>query len=141
MDEPPDVDLPPLLLVVEDLEEAYDLFSQFLADAGFRVVGACNGIDAIDSAVRLLPDAILMDLSLPRMGGCEAAKLLKQDERTSHIPIVAVTAHEDLADIARESGCDAFFTKPCPLDRLLDRVRALVYGEVETPARKTQLQN
>jgi two-component system phosphate regulon response regulator PhoB len=141
MDEPPDEELPPLLLVVEDLEEAYDLFSQFLAGEGFRVVGASNGIDAIDSAVRLLPDAILMDLSLPRMGGCEAARLLKQDERTSHIPIIAVTAHDHLAEVARESGCDAFFSKPCPLDRLLTRVRALVYGEVDPPARKTSLQN
>ncbi len=131
MDNAAEAELPPLILVVEDLEEAYQLYTEFLVGEGLRVVGAGNGIDAIDSAVRLLPDAIVMDLSLPQMGGCEAARLLKQDERTRHIPIVAVTAHSELGDFARTAGCDAFFAKPCPLDRLLACLQLLVYGEPE----------
>ena len=123
----------PLILVVEDFEEAYEIFSDFLADAGYQVVGADNGIDAIDTAVRLLPDLIVMDLSLPRMGGCKAAKLLKQDERTRHIPIVAITAHVEkfYRDAAQEAGCDAFLTKPCRMDHLIAQVRFLLGHRVD----------
>jgi CheY-like chemotaxis protein len=116
----------PLLLVVEDVEEAYDLLADLLAEQGFRVVGASNGIDAVDTAVKLLPEAILMDLSLPLMGGCEAARLLKSDQRTRAIPIIAITGHHNFLEMAREAGCDAFLTKPCPPERLLDEVRRVI---------------
>jgi len=113
----------PLVLVVEDTEEAYELLSDLLADWRFRVVGAGNGIDAVDTAVKLLPDLILMDLSLPLMGGCEAARLLKSDQRTRGIPIIALTGHRNFMAMAREAGCDAFLTKPCPPERLYDEIR------------------
>jgi len=115
-----------LILVVEDAEEAYELVSDVLAEANFDVVGARNGIDAVDTAVKLLPDLILMDLSLPLMGGCEATRLLKSDARTSSIPIIALTGHHNFAEMARQAGCDAFLTKPCPPDRLLDEVKRLL---------------
>jgi len=115
-----------LILVVEDAEEAYELVSDVLAEANFDVVGARNGIDAVDTAVKLLPDLILMDLSLPLMGGCEATRLLKSDARTSNIPIIALTGHHNFAEMARQAGCDAFLTKPCPPDRLLDEVKRLL---------------
>src|SRR5689334_10778899 len=98
----------PLVLVVEDLEDAYELLTDLLAEAHFTVVGACNGIDAVDTAVKLLPDLIVMDLSLPLMGGCEAARLLKSDDRTKEIPIIALTGHRNFLGMAREAGCDAF---------------------------------
>jgi len=112
-----------LVLVVEDLEDTRDLVSDVLAAAGFQVVGAQNGIDAVDSAVKLLPDLILMDLSLPVMGGCEAARLLKSDTRTCDIPIVAVTGWSSLLEQARAAGCDAFLVKPCEPNRLIGEVR------------------
>src|SRR5215471_11234862 len=108
-----------VVLVVEDSEEAYELLSDLLADADFEVIGAQNGIDAVDTAVKLLPDLIVMDLSLPLMGGCEATRLLKSDARTREIPIIALTGHHNYAEMARQAGCDAFFTKPCPPERLL----------------------
>ena len=120
----------PLVLVVEDTEDTYETLVDLLGEAGYRVVGAANGIDAVDTAVKLLPDLILMDLSLPLMGGCEAAKLLKCDARTSTIPIVALTGHQNYMEMAREAGCDAFLTKPCPPEQLLDKVR-----EMLSPAR------
>ncbi len=122
---------PPLVLVVEDMEEAYELVADTLAEAGFEVVGASNGIDAVDTAVRLLPDAIVMDLSLPLMGGCEAARLLKSDERTRGIPILALTGHHNFLETARAAGCDAFLTKPCPAPRLLEALRRHVRREDE----------
>jgi CheY-like chemotaxis protein len=116
----------PLILVVEDVEEAYELLTDTLAEAHFTVVGASNGIDAVDTAVKLLPDLIVMDLSLPLMGGCEAAKLLKSDERTCEIPIIALTGHRNFLGMAREAGCDAFLTKPCPPERLLGEIRKIL---------------
>src|SRR5688500_19045228 len=112
----------PMVLVVEDAEEAYELVSDVLAEANFDVVGARNGIDAVDTAVKLLPDLILMDLSLPLMGGCEATRLLKSDERTRDIPIIALTGHHNFAEMAHQAGCDAFLTKPCAPDRLLGEI-------------------
>jgi two-component system, cell cycle response regulator DivK len=116
----------PVVLVVEDTEDEYELLSDILADADLDVVGAENGIDAVDTAVKLLPDLILMDLSLPLMGGCEATRLLKSDERTRNIPIIAVTAHYNYAEIARQAGCDAFLTKPCPPERLLEEITRIL---------------
>ncbi len=113
-----------MVLVVEDTEEILELLSDILVEAGFQVVCAQNGIDAVDTAVKLLPDAILMDLSLPLMGGCEAARLLKSDARTREIPILALTGHHNYLAMAREAGCDAFLTKPCPPERLLGELAA-----------------
>jgi CheY-like chemotaxis protein len=122
-----------LVLVVEDLEETYELVSDILARAGFDVVGAQNGIDAVDTAVKLMPDVIVMDLSLPLMGGCEATRLLKSDGRTKAIPIIALTSHHNCAEMARHAGCDSFQTKPCPPDRLLVEIRRWL--PVGVPAR------
>jgi CheY-like chemotaxis protein len=113
-----------MILVVEDAEDTYEVVSETLAMAGYTVIGATNGIDAVDTAVKLLPDLIVMDLSLPLMGGCEAARLLKSDARTKGIPIVALTGHHNYLVMARQAGCDAFLTKPCPPERLLGELQA-----------------
>jgi CheY-like chemotaxis protein len=118
----------PLVLVVEDAEDAYELLADVLAAADYDVVGAANGIDAVDTAVKLLPDLILMDLSLPLMGGCEATRLLKSDERTRAIPIIALTGHHNYAEMARQAGCDAFLTKPCPPEHLLSELARVLGG-------------
>lgn len=112
----------PIVLVVEDAEDAYQLLADLLAEAHLDVIGASNGIDAVDTAVKLLPDLILMDLSLPLMGGCEATRLLKSDARTCDIPIVALTSHHNCSEMAKQAGCDAFLTKPCPPERLLAEI-------------------
>lgn len=124
-----------LVLVVEDLEETYEMLTDLLAEAGFRVIGAGNGIDAVDTAVRLLPDVIIMDLSLPLMGGCEAARLLKSDARTSDIPILALTGHHNFVQLARDAGCDAFLTKPCEPARLLAEIRKALRQDPTVPIR------
>jgi two-component system, cell cycle response regulator DivK len=135
---------PAVVLVVEDSEEAYELLSDVLADADFEVVGAQNGIDAVDTAVKLLPDLILMDLSLPLMGGCEATRLLKIDERTRNIPIIALTGHHNYAEMAKQAGCDAFFTKPCPPEKLLaeiDRILGIEHRDITPRAVRVSERN
>jgi DNA-binding response OmpR family regulator len=118
----------PLLLVVEDFEELYELYSDFLAGAGFAVEGSSTGEDAIEIARRLVPDLIIMDLGLPRMNGWEAIHLLKSEAATSHIPVLALTGHvqKRFAELARQAGADSVLFKPCPLDQLLTEIERLL---------------
>ena len=118
----------PLVLVVEDYQDAREMYAAYLQFSGFEVAEAGNGIEAIDKTHELMPDIVLMDLALPRMDGWEATKRLKNDPRTRHIPIVALTGHAlaGHAEGAREAGCDAFVTKPCLPDALVTEIRRLL---------------
>lgn len=117
--------LAPLVLVVDDVAHGREIFAEYLEFRGFRVATAADGQEAIDQAFELLPDVILMDLSLPRVDGWEATRRLKQDERTRDIPIIALTAHALAAahDKAMEVGCNAVVTKPCLPRELEQEVR------------------
>jgi CheY-like chemotaxis protein len=124
----------PLVLVVEDYQDAREMYAAYLAFSGYRVAEATNGLEAIEKTIELMPDIILMDLALPRMDGWEATKRLKGDERTKHIPIVALTGHAlaGHAEGARQAGCDAFVTKPCLPDALVTEIRRMLSGASET---------
>jgi CheY-like chemotaxis protein len=117
-----------LVLVVDDYQDAREMYAQFFVSSGFRVVEASNGTEAIEKAMELAPDIILMDLSLPGMDGWEATRRLKANQQTLHIPIVALTSHAlaGFSDSAKKAGCDVFVTKPCLPDRLVDEVRRLL---------------
>ena len=129
----------PLVLVVEDYQDAREMYAAYLSFSGYRVAEATNGIEAIEKTVELMPDIILMDLALPRMDGWEATRRLKENERTRHIPIVALTGHAlaGHAEGARQAGCDSFVTKPCLPDALLAEIQRMLSARTETgPARK-----
>jgi two-component system cell cycle response regulator DivK len=117
-----------LVLVVDDYQDARELYAQCFTLAGFRVAEASSGAEAVEKALELAPDIILMDLSLPVMDGWEATRRLKAAGQTKHIPVVALTSHAlaGFADSAKQAGCDAFVTKPCLPDRLVDEVRRLL---------------
>lgn len=123
-----DVNAQPLVLVVEDYQDAREMYAAYLAFSGFRVAEATNGLEAIDKTLELMPDIILMDLALPKMDGWEATKRLKADARTQHIPIVALTGHAlaGHAEGARQAGCDSFVTKPCLPDALVAEIRRML---------------
>ena|SRR5687767_1816175 len=117
-----------LVLVVDDFLDNRELYTQYLSFAGFRVAEAVDGLDALTKAAALLPDVIIMDLSLPRLDGWEATRRLKKDPATRHIPVIALTGHAMAghAEGALEAGCDAFVTKPCvPKDLEAEIVRVL----------------
>jgi two-component system cell cycle response regulator DivK len=118
----------PLVLVVEDYQDAREMYAAYLQFSGFDVAEAANGIEAVEKTQELLPDIVLMDLALPRMDGWEATRRLKTDARTRHIPIVALTGHAlaGHAEGAREAGCDAFVTKPCLPDALVAEIKRLL---------------
>ncbi len=118
----------PLILVVDDYQDAREMYAEYLVFSGFRVAEARNGNEAVAQAFALTPDLILMDLSLPGMDGWEATRLLKADERTRHIPVVALTGHAlaGASEGARKAGCDSFVTKPCLPDDLVVEVRRML---------------
>jgi CheY-like chemotaxis protein len=109
-------DRPPLVLVVDDVIQGRDLCAEYLELHGFRVVTTGDGLGAVDMALALHPDVILMDLTMPVIDGWEATRLLKGNARTSAIPVVVMTAHQEPSDHeqARAAGCDALLVKPCP---------------------------
>lgn len=115
----------PLVLVVDDYFEARDICAEYLAFHGYRVATAEDGAEAMDKAFSLLPDVILMDLSLPEVDGWDATRALKADPRTADIPIVALTAHalSSERDRALAAGCDDVITKPCAPKVLLAEVQ------------------
>jgi two-component system, cell cycle response regulator DivK len=133
----------PLVLIVEDYQDAREMYAAYLHFSGFDVAEATNGVEAIDKANELMPDIVLMDLALPRMDGWEATRRLKSDERTSHIPIVALTGHAlaGFAEGARQAGCDAFVTKPCLPDALVGEIRRLLEAQAGDAGRQARAAN
>jgi CheY-like chemotaxis protein len=117
-----------LVLVVEDYQDAREMYAAYLQFSGYRVAEATNGVEAIEKTLELMPDIILMDLALPKMDGWEATRRLKMDERTKHIPIVALTGHAlaGHAEGARQAGCDSFVTKPCLPDELVAEIQRML---------------
>jgi two-component system cell cycle response regulator DivK len=130
----------PLVLVVDDYTDAREMYSDFLVFSGFRVAEAKDGSEAIDKAIEIQPDLILMDLSLPGVDGWEATRRLKADDRTRGIPIVALTGHALAGDAqtALRAGCDAFITKPClPADLVVEVRRMLERAAARDPAHRS----
>jgi CheY-like chemotaxis protein len=115
---------PSLILVVEDYDDAREMYVEYLTFTGFRVESATNGLEAIEMTQRLMPDLVLMDLALPKLDGWEATRRLKSDPATAHIPVIALTGHAlaGHAERAREAGCDSFITKPCVPDELVAEI-------------------
>jgi two-component system cell cycle response regulator DivK len=127
----------PLVLVVDDFPDNRDMYMQFLEFSGMRVAEAQNGHEALQQAFALLPDLIVMDLSLPGLDGWEATRRLKADPRTQAIPVIALTGHA-LAGHSKgaiDAGCDAFITKPCLPERLLEEIRKMLDSR-PTPDKK-----
>jgi CheY-like chemotaxis protein len=120
----------PLVLLVDDFQDNREMYAMYLDHCGLRVAEASNGHEALEQAFSLLPDLIVMDLSLPGLDGWEATRRLKADARTRHIPVLALTSHalEGFSDGARAAGCDGFVTKPCLPDRLLAEIRTMLDG-------------
>jgi len=114
----------PLVLLVEDQSELRQMYVQQLALSGFDVIEAENGVDALTNTAAHCPDVVLMDLSLPVLDGWEATRRLKNDARTAHIPVVALTAHDESGELQRatNAGCDWFVPKPCPPDALVTEI-------------------
>jgi CheY-like chemotaxis protein len=128
----------PLILLVDDFEDNRAMYAQFLTFSGFRVAEAANGSEALAKATQLLPDLVVMDLSLPVMDGWEATRRLKSDDRTRGIPVLALTGHAlgGHSEGARDAGCDGFVTKPCLPEDLVTEIRRMLEGGPSRSRRK-----
>ena len=112
------------ILLVEDNELNRDMLSRRLKRRDYDVEMAVDGQQGVDLTRSLMPDLILMDMSLPIIDGWAATGILKSDSSTSHIPIIALTAHamEGERQKCLEAGCDDFDTKPIEFKRLLEKI-------------------
>lgn len=115
------------VLLVEDNELNRDMLARRLKRAGFEVLTACDGQQALDLMISELPAVVLMDMSLPVLDGWTACRMARQDDRIKHIPIIALTAHalEEDRLKAMDAGCDDYATKPVDFPELLDKIKTL----------------
>ena len=119
---------PPLILIVDDNADAREMYGLYLEHEGFRWAEAVNGQDALTQTKLEKPALILMDATMPRMDGWEAARLLKQDAATSHIPLIMLTAHafDEDRERAKKVGADGFLAKPVLPDALAREIRQIL---------------
>jgi CheY-like chemotaxis protein len=113
-----------LILVVDDFKDDREMYAFFLSLKGFQVTVACDGEEALTKASQLQPDLIIMDLWLPGIGGWEAIRRLKGDKKTTHIPIVVLTARAFVS--AKAVGSDGCLIKPCHPDDMLAEINRVL---------------
>jgi two-component system, cell cycle response regulator DivK len=118
----------PTILVAEDNVDQRSLYVAILESAGYRVLEAGDGAEAVDVARRTLPDLVLMDVTMPGTSGWNAVRTLKEGTDTHHIPIIVVTGLASTwdRDASLAAGCDEYLAKPVPPIRLLEEVRKFV---------------
>ena len=131
------------ILLVEDNDLNRDMLSRRLRRRGHEVAIAVDGADAIAAVAAHPPDLILMDMSLPIMDGWEATKALKADNKTSHIPIIALTAHAMAGERekALRVGCDDYDTKPVEIRRLIKKMDIFLGQGSSSPSRSLSPQS
>ena len=115
-----------LVLLVDDCPDTRELYAEYLELSGYDVKEACDGIVAIDEAVRVRPDVIVMDMGLPHLDGREAARRLRADGRTREIPLVVVSGYDADRHPAADCPWDEYLGKPCPPENLVGVISRLV---------------
>src|SRR5262245_37298055 len=113
------------ILVVEDQEDNRRILRDLLGNAGYELIEAESGEEALVAIDTQRPDLILMDIQLPVMDGYEAARRIKSNPEMKEVPIIAVTSYALAGDEtkARAAGCNAYISKPFSPRALLTKVR------------------
>jgi DNA-binding response OmpR family regulator len=117
-----------IVLVVEDNTDMCGFIKTLLTEEDFTVVEAANGKQGIKKAKEIIPDLIISDIMMPDVDGYQLCRELKQDIKTSHVPIILLSVKYTEAEITRglETGADDYITKPFNMEILLIRVRNLI---------------
>jgi CheY-like chemotaxis protein len=116
------------VLLVEDNADNRDIYRAILKHAGHEVVEAINGAEALPLVRDSRPDAIIMDVNMPVMGGLEATREIRADASMDSVPILILTAHANASDArdAMDAGATAYLSKPCPPRTVLEAVERLL---------------
>jgi DNA-binding response OmpR family regulator len=114
--------MPKTIIVIEDDPDILDMMIYILKDEGYEVIGSVD-CRPLDDIFKYQPDLILLDNRLPDVSGKDACLKLKEDAETRHIPVVLVSAHQNLQQMAGESMADGYVSKPFDLEELLATVR------------------
>lgn len=116
------------VLIVDDYPDALDVWEVYLRAAGFDVLTAADGSEALLAASTKIPDIVVMDLEMPGLTGFEVARELRALDVTRHIPLIASTGHSHSIqlDEARRAGFDSIIVKPCEPDALVLEIRRLL---------------
>ena len=118
----------PKILIAEDEPDIRDLVAFTLRFAGYEVVAANNGEEAVQVASREFPDLILLDVRMPRMTGYDACRAIKANPELKDIPVVFLSAKGQESEIQTglDAGAEEYLLKPFAPDQLTDRVRAIL---------------
>jgi CheY-like chemotaxis protein len=129
----------PFVLVVDDNKITTKLLRRYLESNGYEALEAYDGIECIEKVDQRHPDVIVLDVMMPRLDGYETVKRLKDNAETKHIPVVIVTALNDVANQIKsiEAGADDFLSKPIEEKLLIAKVRLLSSWNIEQ--RKAQV--
>jgi DNA-binding response OmpR family regulator len=116
------------ILIAEDERDIRDLITYTLHFAGYEVVSAGDGEEAVQLALKEMPDLVLLDVRMPRMTGYEACKAIKADEKTKGIPVVFLSAKGQEAEIQAgiQAGAVEYMIKPFSPDQLTARVQVVL---------------
>lgn len=114
------------ILIVEDDRVASTLLASILKKAGYDVVFADNGKNALKLMAGMKPDLIIADVLMPEMNGYEFYKQVKKKGDTSNIPFIILSSRKDIGEIFIEFDVDDFFSKPIDTEKLLERINILV---------------
>jgi len=118
------------ILIVDDYPDALDMWAIYLRAMGYQVSTAGDGQAALAKAEHEHPDAIVLDLELPRISGFDVARRLRANPDTAHIPLIAATGYSHVAqlDRARAAGFDQIVVKPCDPDLLVEEIERQLFA-------------
>lgn len=114
------------VLVVEDSADTRQMMHDLLESMGHAVVEASDGLDGVKSALSKRPDLIIMDLMMPNAAGDTALQFMRGTPELQGIPVLVVSAHADVANIARQVGADSWMAKPVSIEELSNRISAML---------------
>jgi CheY-like chemotaxis protein len=133
----PDEKNKPVILLVEDTQEVTMMIKDYLELAGYKVLTAQDGVDALVQAKLVRPDLILMDVQMPRMDGLEATRKLRSEPDFRYTPIIALTALAMPNDRERclEAGMDEYISKPINLKALIKIIQSCLFNNQKVTSR------
>jgi DNA-binding response OmpR family regulator len=116
----------PCAIVIEDDADTRQMYSEFLRTKGWTVFSAADGRSGLNKTIELTPNAVVLDLAMPRVDGWTVLQQLRESSMTAQLVVVVVSALPDARDRAIEAGADVYLSKPCAPEVLYLQLRALM---------------